>query len=289
LTHREKYSIIKIIQKFYSEEILKEIKLLALGDIVRPVSCDYVAKNLWRFRKEHNIDIVIANGENSSETGGIDRTSADTLLSFGVDVITTGNHVFKSFDARKLLDENKFVIRPANYPPELPGYGYTLFSAAGKTFLIINVMGIVLMDPLSDPFSSVEKILEKRERLLSLNAEIAITMPEFCQLLKGRNTSYVFQSFTRGICYSDVHSEKIEDIIETAIGLTSSLKFYHDIGYVHLDVKPENMLPPRTASCSTSCYRTASRLCPAENSATTIKSISPRHGSFRNWLINPPA
>lgn len=142
---------------------MKEIKLLALGDVVRPVSCDYIAKNLWRFRKEHNIDIVIANGENSSETGGIDRTSADTLLSFGVDVITTGNHVFKSFDARKLLDENKFVIRPANYPPELPGYGYTLFSAAGKTFLIINVMGIVLMDPLSDPFSSVEKILEKNK------------------------------------------------------------------------------------------------------------------------------
>ena len=142
---------------------MKEIKLLALGDVVRPVSCEYISKNLWRFRKENNIDIVIANGENSSETGGIDRNSAETLLSYGVDVITTGNHVFKSFDAKKLLDENKYVIRPANYPSELPGYGYVFYEAAGKTFLIINVMGIVLMEPLADPFASVEKILEQNK------------------------------------------------------------------------------------------------------------------------------
>ena len=52
---------------------MKEIKLLALGDVVRPISCDYLAKNLWRFRKENDISAVVANGENSSENGGIDR------------------------------------------------------------------------------------------------------------------------------------------------------------------------------------------------------------------------
>lgn len=140
---------------------MKEIKLLALGDVVRLVSCDHIAKNLWRFRKENNIDLVVANGENSSENGGIDRNSAEILLSYGVDVITTGNHVFKSYDSKKLLDENKFVIRPANYPDSLPGYGYTLFNTACKTFLFINVMGVVMMEPLADPFDTVEKILEK--------------------------------------------------------------------------------------------------------------------------------
>lgn len=142
---------------------MKEIKLLALGDVVRPVSCDHIAKNLWRFRKENGIDLVVANGENSSDNGGIDRSSAQTLLSYGVDVITTGNHVFKNNDAKKLLDENKYVIRPANYPDVLPGYGYTLFEAAGKTFLFINVMGVVTMEPLADPFAAVEKILEKNK------------------------------------------------------------------------------------------------------------------------------
>lgn len=140
---------------------MKEIKLLALGDVVRPVSCDHIAKNLWRFRKEKGIDLVVANGENSSDNGGIDGNSAQTMLSYGVDVITTGNHVFKNNDAKKLLDESKYVIRPANYPDALPGYGSTLFDAAGKTFLFINVMGVVMMEPLADPFSTVEKILER--------------------------------------------------------------------------------------------------------------------------------
>ena len=142
---------------------MKEIKLLALGDVVRTVSCEYISKHLWRYRKENGIDIVVANGENSAENSGIDRQSADTLLSYGVDVITTGNHVFKTGEAKKLLDESKYVIRPANYPEALPGYGYTFFDAAGKTFLIINVMGIVMMEPLSDPFSAVEKILERNK------------------------------------------------------------------------------------------------------------------------------
>lgn len=140
---------------------MKEIKLLALGDVVRTVSCSYISRNLWKFRREHSIDIVVANGENASENGGIDRYSMDTLLSYGVDVITTGNHVFKNNEAKALLDENKYIIRPANYPDSLPGYGYTLFDAAGKTFLIINVMGIVQMEPLADPFAAVEKILER--------------------------------------------------------------------------------------------------------------------------------
>lgn len=139
---------------------MKEIKLLALGDIVRPVSCEHIAKRLWRFRKEHGIDLVVANGENSSANGGIDTNSADDLLSYGVDVITTGNHVFKNNDAKNLLDENKYVIRPCNYPEALPGYGYTFFEACGKIFLFINVMGVVTMEPLADPFSAVEKILE---------------------------------------------------------------------------------------------------------------------------------
>jgi metallophosphoesterase (TIGR00282 family) len=140
---------------------LKEIKLLALGDVVRTVSCDYVAKKLWSFRRENKIDLVVANGENSAENNGISRESADILLSYGVDVITTGNHVFKSYDAKSLLEESKYIIRPANYPDALPGYGYTLFDAAGKTFLFINVLGIVTMEPLADPFSTVEKILER--------------------------------------------------------------------------------------------------------------------------------
>ncbi len=142
---------------------LKNIKLLALGDVIRVAGCEYLEKNLWRYRRENDIDIVVANGENSSGSGGIDKKSAEILLSAGVDVITTGNHVFKSFDAKNLLDDNKYVIRPANYSSSLAGYGYTFFDAAGKRFLIINIMGIVLMEPLACPFEAVERILEREK------------------------------------------------------------------------------------------------------------------------------
>lgn len=87
-----------------------------------------------------------------------------------------------------------------------------------------------------------ENILKKRAELLEINVDIANTMPEFCQLVRGRNTSYIFQSFTNGKCYSDIYGESLEHIIKTAIGLVKALKCYHDIGYVHLDIKLENML-----------------------------------------------
>lgn len=142
---------------------MKDIKVLVLGDVVRCASCEYMEKNLWKYRKENDIDFVVVNGENSSGSGGIDKKSAETLLCAGADILTTGNHVFKSFEAKTLLDENKYILRPANYPDELPGFGYTLLDASGKTFLVMNVMGTVLMDPLSDPFSAIEKILEKNK------------------------------------------------------------------------------------------------------------------------------
>ena len=87
-----------------------------------------------------------------------------------------------------------------------------------------------------------EQILKKRTVLRKLNVNILATMPEFCQLLRGKNTSYIFQSYTNGQCYSNVYGETIEDIFRTAIGLVNAVKCYHDIGYVHLDLKPENML-----------------------------------------------
>lgn len=87
-----------------------------------------------------------------------------------------------------------------------------------------------------------ERVREKRAELLEISHDIASTMPEFYQLIRGRNTSYFFQSYTNGRCYSDIRGESLEHIIKTSIGLVKALKCYHDVGYVHLDIKPENML-----------------------------------------------
>ena len=73
---------------------MKDIKVLVLGDVVRCASCEYMEKNLWKYRKENDIDFVVVNGENSSGSGGIDKRSAETLLSAGADILTTKTNIF---------------------------------------------------------------------------------------------------------------------------------------------------------------------------------------------------
>jgi len=139
------------------------IHLLALGDISGPDTTDLLCKHLWQYRKEQGIDFVIANAENASTGNALDEATAHRLLVSGVDVITTGNHVWKWRNLYDMLDEGRSVIRPANYPSCAPGVGYTRFVCGGETFLVINVMGVVFMEPLDDPFAAVEKILEQEK------------------------------------------------------------------------------------------------------------------------------
>ncbi len=145
-------------------KILKNtFKILALGDIVGPRAVEYLSKNLWRVRKNHNIDMVIANGENSSEPNGIDKTSARALFDSGVDVITTGNHVFRKASVFSYLDDEESILRPLNFPSECPGHGDTIIKINGYKILVLNVMGQAYLDVAVSPFEAVEKSLQKNE------------------------------------------------------------------------------------------------------------------------------
>ena len=99
------------------------MKILAIGDIVGSVGCEHLRRVLPQFKREQDIDLVIANGENSADRNGISPSSAEHIFASGVDVITTGNHVFRRRDIYNVLDENPFLIRPANYPDSAPGRG----------------------------------------------------------------------------------------------------------------------------------------------------------------------
>ena len=139
------------------------MKILCLGDIVGPLAVNHISNKLWSFRKTNNIGFVIANGENADEGNGISRETASSLLSRGVDVITSGNHVFKKRAIYDYLEMSNCMIRPANYPSSCPGRGYTLIDADGYRALVINVQGTVFMESLACPFETVEKILERNE------------------------------------------------------------------------------------------------------------------------------
>lgn len=137
------------------------MKLLALGDVVGERALQFLVKELPQKRRELGADLVIVNGENVCDIKGISPTAADALIEHGVDIITSGNHVFDRRDIYDYLDRSKNLLRPLNYPPEAPGEGArVVVSADGWQVLVLNVSGCAFMDALANPIASVERALE---------------------------------------------------------------------------------------------------------------------------------
>ncbi len=153
------------------------MKILTIGDVVGRRSIEYLSGKLRRVASNTGTDFVVCNGENASEIHGLCKADAEALLDCGVDLITLGNHAFGSRDLYSFLDDNTDqIIRPANYPAACPGVGYTLREVSGLRVLCMNLSGTAFMDQLDNPFTVVDRILE-RERgsydiaLLDFHAE----------------------------------------------------------------------------------------------------------------------
>lgn len=137
------------------------MNILAIGDVVGTSGCEFLRRHLPSLKKTYGIDLCIVNGENSAEGNGITPASATHIFSSGADVITTGNHVFRRHEIYDFLDENPRIIRPANYPPSAPGNGYCIVDMGRLRVCVVNLMGTVYMDALSNPFSVIDEILNK--------------------------------------------------------------------------------------------------------------------------------
>jgi hypothetical protein len=108
---------------------------------------------------------VIVNGENAAGGFGLTTQTADEMFAAGVDFITSGNHIWDKRDFRAALDETDRILRPANYPPALPGRGAGTFVANGVTVGVVNLMGRVFMPPVDDPFRIGRALVDElRER-----------------------------------------------------------------------------------------------------------------------------
>lgn len=138
------------------------MKILAIGDIVGKNGCEFLKSKLPILKKRKNIDLVIANGENSDEGNGITPDSAKLILSSGADIITTGNHVFKKREIRDFLDKHSYIIRPANYPSKTtPGKGLCISQINNIKIAVINLMGVVYLENLRCPFETIDDILKE--------------------------------------------------------------------------------------------------------------------------------
>ena len=153
------------------------MKILAIGDVVGRRSIEYLSDKLRGVASKLGADFVVCNGENTSEIHGLCKSDAEALLDCGVDLITLGNHAFGSRDIYTWLDDNTDrIIRPANYPAACPGVGYTLREVSGLRILCMNLSGTAFMDPLDNPFTAVDRILDREKgeydiALLDFHAE----------------------------------------------------------------------------------------------------------------------
>jgi metallophosphoesterase (TIGR00282 family) len=136
-----------------------EIRVLFLGDVVGKPG----RKAVERFIKTVNADFKIINGENLAGGIGITPSVAVEMLSCGIDIITTGNHIWKKKEIVPFLMEEQRVLRPLNYPEGTPGFGYRVMHKNGKTLCVANIEGRIFMNPLLCPFRAMEELLGQIE------------------------------------------------------------------------------------------------------------------------------
>jgi 2',3'-cyclic-nucleotide 2'-phosphodiesterase len=173
------------------------MNLLFIGDIVGAAGRRAMEEILPRVVDRHAIDLVVANGENASGGLGLTPQVAEQLLSLGVDLITTGNHIWKHAEIIPYLEATDRVLRPANYPPGTPGQGLSVLeTAGGELAAVMNLEGRVFMNPLECPFRAADALLaqldpEVKVILVDMHAEATSEKLALGWYLAGRVSAVV--------------------------------------------------------------------------------------------------
>jgi metallophosphoesterase (TIGR00282 family) len=173
------------------------MRLLFIGDIVGRPGRELVRQGLHAIVDHYQIDLVIANAENSAAGFGITREIGDQLLDWGVDVMTSGNHIWDKKEALDYIGAEPRLLRPANYPAGAPGNGsYLARTRDGRAAGVVNVMGRVFMLNIDDPFAVVLREIEalkQRTRIVFVDFHAEATSEKIAMgwHLDGRVTAMV--------------------------------------------------------------------------------------------------
>ena len=136
------------------------MKILFCGDVMGRAGRDAVKRHVPALRRDLGLDLVVVNAENAAHGFGLTERLCGELYECGVDILTTGNHVWDQRELIPYIDRDPCVLRPANFPPGTPGAGWRLHQVGGgRNVLVINLMGRLFMDALDDPFARLEAIL----------------------------------------------------------------------------------------------------------------------------------
>ena len=147
------------------------MKIIYFGDIVGRSGRTAVLASLDEIRRRYAPDLMIANGENAAHGFGITEKICNEFFEAGIDVITTGNHVWDQREITSYIADEPRLLRPNNYPKLTPGMGIGVFTtASGRRALVVQVMGRLFMEALDDPFASVDEALRNHRLGSSVDA-----------------------------------------------------------------------------------------------------------------------
>ena len=137
------------------------MNILFLGDVMGKSGRQAVKKELPELKRKLEVDTVILNGENAAGGFGITPKICEEFYELGVNVITTGNHIWDQKEIIPYITKDNKLLRPINFPPQVPGQGMVINEdSMGRKVLVINVMARLFMDPLNDPIEAIENIIE---------------------------------------------------------------------------------------------------------------------------------
>jgi metallophosphoesterase (TIGR00282 family) len=204
----------------------KRFRIIFIGDVMGKYGRRLLGKALPMLNIKYAPDLVIANGENSAGGLGIVPKTAYEMFESGVDIITSGNHVFDKKEAVNLLKEDERIIRPINFPPSAPGEGCTLFKNKDNVeALVLNLQGRVFMDPVVDnPFLAMDKFLEDKKHkiiFVDFHAEATAEKQAMGFYLDGR-VSAVLGTHTH-VQTSDLRILSEGTAYQTDVGMTGAL------------------------------------------------------------------
>ncbi len=166
-----------------------ELQILAIGDVVGASGTAFLRQRLRAVKRHYAVDFCVVNGENAAMTG-LTPALADELFDAGADVITLGNHSFGNRSICPMLEENPYLLRPANYAPQLPGRGMGIYDCKAGSIAVINLIGRCGMDFGPDnPFLQIERMLKELDTrliLIDFHAEASSEKLAMGFLLDGR-------------------------------------------------------------------------------------------------------
>ena len=152
------------------------MKILMIGDVVARPGRLAVLERIQDLREQHGVDLAVMNAENVAGGFSITPPLAEQLFNAGIDVMTSGNHIFDKREVIPYMERQPRLLRPANYPPNSPGKGIWMGEVRGASVAVLNLIGRVFMGPADDPFRAADELVasippEVKVRLVDMHGE----------------------------------------------------------------------------------------------------------------------